>query len=137
MARGWLRGLSVVKIGSKRRSWLDRTFRSAGINCLRLARTNSTGPTWKVLAVETLEGVPLGKVHHLFATAGNDVLAVRGERERLIPFLWGDVVTEVDLERKLMRVAWDPDFSRGPAACALMSLASSRPCSGPWRMRGS
>ena len=62
------------------------------------------------LAVETLEGVPLGKVHHLFATAGNDVLAVRGDRERLIPFLWGDVVTEVDLERKLMRVAWDPDF---------------------------
>ena len=62
------------------------------------------------LAVETLEGVPLGKVNHLFATAGNDVLAVRGDRERLIPFIWGEVVTEVDLESKLMRVAWDPDF---------------------------
>ncbi len=62
------------------------------------------------LAVETLEGVPLGRVHHLFATAGNDVLAVHGERERLIPFIWGDVVTEVNLDLGLMRVAWDPDF---------------------------
>ncbi|MFZ1536128.1 MAG: ribosome maturation factor RimM [Chromatiaceae bacterium] len=62
------------------------------------------------LAVVTLEGVRLGKVHHLFATAGNDVLAVQGERERLIPFIWGDVVTEVNLELGLMRVTWDPDF---------------------------
>jgi 16S rRNA processing protein RimM len=62
------------------------------------------------LAVETLDGVSLGRVHHLFATAGNDVLAVRGERERLIPFLWGDVVKEVDLEGRRMRVDWDPDF---------------------------
>jgi 16S rRNA processing protein RimM len=54
--------------------------------------------------------VSLGRVHHLFATAGNDVLAVRGERERLIPFLWGDVVKEVDLEGRRMRVDWDPDF---------------------------
>jgi len=62
------------------------------------------------LAVETLEGVVLGKVDHLFATPGNDVLAVRGERERLIPFIWGDVVQDVDLEQGLMRVDWDPDF---------------------------
>jgi len=62
------------------------------------------------LTVETLQGAHLGRVHHLFATAGNDVLVVTGERERLIPFIWGDVVTEVNLDSGLMRVDWDPDF---------------------------
>jgi 16S rRNA processing protein RimM len=62
------------------------------------------------LAVETAEGVPLGVIERLFATPGNDVLVVRGERERLIPFLWDDVVLEVDFERGLVRVDWDPAF---------------------------
>lgn len=62
------------------------------------------------LKVETLDGNPLGKVERLFATPGNDVLVVRGDRMRLIPFLWGDVVKDVDFEHALIRVDWDPDF---------------------------
>jgi len=62
------------------------------------------------LAVETLEGVQLGQVDHLLSTAANDVLVVRGERERLLPFLWERVIREVDLERGLIRVDWDPEF---------------------------
>jgi 16S rRNA processing protein RimM len=62
------------------------------------------------LAVETLDGTPLGRVDHLFATPANDVLVVAGERERLLPFLWEQVVREVDFERGLIRVDWDPDF---------------------------
>jgi 16S rRNA processing protein RimM len=62
------------------------------------------------LTVETLSGITLGIVDHLFATAGNDVLVVKGERERLIPFLWDDVVKEIDLAARRMRVDWDPDF---------------------------
>jgi 16S rRNA processing protein RimM len=62
------------------------------------------------LAVETVKGTPLGMVERLFNTPGNDVMVVAGDRQRLIPFLWGDVVEDVDLERGLIRVDWDPDF---------------------------
>jgi 16S rRNA processing protein RimM len=62
------------------------------------------------LAVETHDGRMLGEVDHLFATPGNDVLVVKGERERLIPFLWGAVVKNVDFERGSILVDWDPEF---------------------------
>lgn len=62
------------------------------------------------LSVETLAGQRLGKVDRLFATPGNDVLVVKGERERLIPFIWGQVIADVDFDRGLIRVDWDPDF---------------------------
>ncbi len=62
------------------------------------------------LAVETLEGVSLGQVSHLFSTGSNDVLVVVGERERLLPFIWDAVVRAVDFERRLIQVDWDPDF---------------------------
>jgi hypothetical protein len=43
--------------------------------------------------VVTLDGVELGIVASLFATGANDVLVVKGERERLLPFVRGQVVT--------------------------------------------
>lgn len=62
------------------------------------------------LRVETLDGIELGHVDHLFETGSNDVIVVRGERERLIPFLRGSVIQDIDLEAGRMRVDWDPDF---------------------------
>lgn len=62
------------------------------------------------LSVETTQGELLGKVDHLFETGSNDVLVVKGERERLVPFIWGQVIYEVDLEGGRMVVDWDPDF---------------------------
>jgi len=62
------------------------------------------------LRVETLDGVALGEVSHLFATGANDVLVVRGERERLLPFVWGPVIADVDFGAGLIRVDWDPEF---------------------------
>jgi 16S rRNA processing protein RimM len=62
------------------------------------------------LFVSTLDGIGLGQVDHLFSTPGNDVLVVKGERERLIPFIWGQVIKDVDLEQGLIRVDWDPGF---------------------------
>ena len=47
---------------------------------------------------------------HLFATGANDVVCVKGERERLIPFVWGDVVKDVDFGQGRVLVDWDPDF---------------------------
>jgi 16S rRNA processing protein RimM len=62
------------------------------------------------LDVVTVDGVRLGTVSHVVATGANDVLVVSGERERLIPFLPGSTVTEVDLAARTIRVDWDPDF---------------------------
>jgi 16S rRNA processing protein RimM len=62
------------------------------------------------LRVQTQGGTDLGRVSHLLDTGANDVLVVRGERERLIPYLWGRVVLRVDLEAGLLVVDWDPAF---------------------------
>lgn len=62
------------------------------------------------LAVTTLGGVALGRVSRLFATGANDVLVVQGERERLVPFVWDQVIRAVDLEQGQILVDWDPDF---------------------------
>lgn len=60
------------------------------------------------LEVVTREGVSLGVVDHLFSTGSNDVVVVRGERERMIPFTQDFV--DVDLEGGQLRVEWDPEF---------------------------
>jgi 16S rRNA processing protein RimM len=62
------------------------------------------------LRVENMEGRDLGRVDHLFGTGANDVVCVRGERERLIPFVWGDVIKDVDFGLGRVLVDWDPDF---------------------------
>ncbi|AKH20264.1 ribosome maturation factor RimM [Sedimenticola thiotaurini] len=59
--------------------------------------------------VINLEGVELGRVDHLFETGANDVMVVKGEKERLLPFV-EQVIKEVDLEGDLITVDWDPDF---------------------------
>lgn len=68
------------------------------------------------LRVETVGGEKLGYVDHLFETGANDVLVVKGTadsrdpRQRLIPYLPGQVVKEVDLGGKRLVVDWDPEF---------------------------
>jgi 16S rRNA processing protein RimM len=62
------------------------------------------------LRVQTTQGMELGTVDHLIETGANDVLVVRGERERLIPFILGQVVLSIDLAAGEIRVDWDPEF---------------------------
>jgi len=62
------------------------------------------------LDVFTTEGVSLGKVSHLVETGANDVLVVRGDRERMIPMVLDRFVTKVDLSAGRIEVDWDPDF---------------------------
>jgi 16S rRNA processing protein RimM len=62
------------------------------------------------LAVQTVEGVALGTVDHLFDTGANPVLVISGERERLVPFVTDQYVKSVDFEAGLIVVDWDPDF---------------------------
>ncbi len=62
------------------------------------------------LSVVTTEGIQLGIVDYLLETGANDVLVVKGDRERLIPFLREQTIHSVDLEKGLIVVDWDPDF---------------------------
>lgn len=62
------------------------------------------------LTVETVEGVPLGTVENLMETGANDVLLIKGERERVIPFLQGQTIISIDLKENTMIVDWDPEF---------------------------
>jgi len=58
----------------------------------------------------------LGRVDRLLETGSNDVLVVTptedslDDRERLIPYLPGQVVIEVDLDKQLIEVDWPTDF---------------------------
>ena len=62
------------------------------------------------LHVETDLGVQLGVVEGLLETGANDVLIVKGDRERVIPFLQGQTIVNIDLDTGRMIVDWDPDF---------------------------
>lgn len=61
------------------------------------------------LEVKNQQAVELGKIMDVFATGANDVIVVKGERERLIPFI-GQVILEVDVAAKTMLVDWDAEF---------------------------
>lgn len=60
------------------------------------------------LRVVNRAGVELGRVRHLFETGANDVMVVRGERERLIPF-GSPVIHDVDFDAGVIRVDWDAE----------------------------
>jgi len=62
------------------------------------------------LEVVNVQGESLGTVDRLLATGANDVLVLRGETERLIPFVRGEVVKEVDQDAGRILVDWDKDF---------------------------
>ena len=61
------------------------------------------------LKVHTTAGIELGRLDHLFETGSNDVMVVKGERQRLIPYI-DDVVKSVDLIDGIITVDWDPEF---------------------------
>ena len=61
-------------------------------------------------------GVLLGTINYLMHTGANDVAVISpiegslDKRERLIPWLIGTVVLEVNSDKKFIRVDWDPEF---------------------------
>ena len=60
--------------------------------------------------VMNAEGEDFGVVDSMMETGVNDVLVVKGERERLIPFTQGHAVLKVDLSAAEITVDWDADF---------------------------
>lgn len=75
---------------------------------------------WKDLMgcqVVTLQGYNLGTITDMMETGSNDVIVIKanlkdafGIKERLVPFLDGQVIKKVDLKSKLIEVDWDPGF---------------------------
>ena len=75
---------------------------------------------WKDLMgchVVTLDGYDLGTVVDMMETGSNDVLVIKanlkdafGIKERLVPFLDGQVIKKVDLTTRSIEVDWDPGF---------------------------
>jgi 16S rRNA processing protein RimM len=62
------------------------------------------------MKVINLQGETLGMVDTLIETGANDVLSVRNEQgEILVPFL-AQVVQQVSLDEKLIRVDWQADY---------------------------
>jgi 16S rRNA processing protein RimM len=61
------------------------------------------------LSVVHRDGTELGKVDHLLETGANDVMVVKGETERLVPFVMDKVVLGVDLAKGEIRVDWEWD----------------------------
>lgn len=62
------------------------------------------------LRVVTQQGVELGTVSDMLATGSNDVLVVQGDKRHLVPYLPGQYVLNVDQDKGLIEVDWDPDF---------------------------
>ena len=62
------------------------------------------------LTVINQDNISMGTVDHLMETGSNDILVVKGDKERLIPYLENDVILQVDLNEKVIRVNWDPNF---------------------------
>ena len=62
------------------------------------------------LEVKTLGDESLGVVEAMMETGANDVMVLRGDRERLIPFVLDDIVREIDLDRRRLVVDWSPDY---------------------------
>ena len=61
------------------------------------------------LRVVHRDGSELGTVAHLLETGAHDVMVVKGETERLIPFVMDKVVLGVDLANGEIRVDWEWD----------------------------
>jgi 16S rRNA processing protein RimM len=62
------------------------------------------------LAVVHRDGTELGRVDHLIETGANDVMVVvKGEQERLIPFVMDKVILGVDLDKGEIEVDWEWD----------------------------
>lgn len=90
------------------------------INIEQLPALDGDDFYWRELVgmeVKTVKGYHLGSVKEMFATGSNDVMLVDanpndafGKKQRMIPYLYDQVVIEVNRESKLITVDWEPDF---------------------------
>jgi 16S rRNA processing protein RimM len=58
------------------------------------------------MGVETAEGKRIGKVKEIFRTGAHDVYVLEGEKREILLPATEDVVQNVDLERRVIKVTW-------------------------------
>ena len=61
------------------------------------------------LKIVSSDGADFGRVAYLLETGSNDVLVTTGKPQRLIPFIMGKVVRDVDLAAGVITVDWEAD----------------------------
>jgi 16S rRNA processing protein RimM len=61
------------------------------------------------LKVVHRDGTELGIVDEMLETGANDVMVVKGDKERLIPFVKDEIVIDVDLSEGRIDVDWEWD----------------------------
>ncbi|MCA0402625.1 MAG: ribosome maturation factor RimM [Proteobacteria bacterium] len=62
------------------------------------------------MQVVNLQGMILGNIIEMLGTGANDVMIIEGEKRRLVPYLPGTYVINIDKDRRLITVDWDMDF---------------------------
>lgn len=62
------------------------------------------------MKVINLQGVEFGVVDHVMETGANDVLVVKGDRERLIPYVMDEFIRDIDRDAGIITVDWDAEF---------------------------
>ncbi len=83
------------------------------INNSQLPRLQKGDYYWNQLTglqVKTTTDVGLGVIDHMMETGANDVMVVKGDRERLIPYVMDEVIKSIDLDKQQIVVDWDADF---------------------------
>jgi len=86
--------------------------KSVAVPRAALPRTQSGEYYWADLiglAVVNGSAQGLGRITGVLQTGANDVLAVAGERERLIPFI-AEVIRDVNMAAGVVRVEWGADY---------------------------
>ena len=83
------------------------------INRSQLPRLQKGDYYWSQLmglqVINTLD-IKLGIIDHMLETGANDLMVVRGDRERLIPYVMDEVIINIDLDKQQVVVDWDADF---------------------------
>jgi len=62
------------------------------------------------IEVYSLQAEALGTIDSMMETGASDVMVLKGDKERLIPFVIDDIVREIDLVNAKMIVDWHPDY---------------------------
>ena len=108
-ARNVVANLRGIDDPDRARAWVGAQI---VIERERLPKTAADEFYWtdlEGLEVRTTAGLTLGRVAYLLATGANDVLVLDGMPERLIPFVMGSVVKQVDLAAGSIVVDWPAD----------------------------
>ncbi|WP_367680298.1 ribosome maturation factor RimM [Candidatus Fukatsuia anoeciicola] len=90
------------------------------VDTLHLPTLSNGEYYWKDLIgcqIVTTHGYQLGKIINIIETGSNDVMIVKanlkdafGIKKRLIPYLDGQVIKQVDIIAQRIEVDWEPDF---------------------------